>query len=217
MNSFLKSTFPEIIISPNQVPYREAEELMKDLVKQIQNGKGQETLWFLEHPHVFTMGRSASIEEILDHDIDLYQTDRGGKVTYHGPGQRVVYLMLSLKKLYNTDKPDLRQFVSDLENWVISSLREVGVEAFLIKDHIGVWTSHKSLHKKIASIGIRVSKWVSYHGIAINIMPDLNQFKKIIPCGITNFGMTSLKELEVEISIEEFDNILMKQFTKVFL
>ncbi len=208
----------DLKLSSSLVDYQEAVDFMEARVKNILAQKEPDLLWFLEHPHVITMGSSARKEDILEPNITIHQTTRGGKTTYHGPGQRIVYIMMDLKNLYAPNKPDLRKFVADLEKWIMLSLAEINIESFLLDGKIGVWTRTQSgAVAKIAAVGIRVSKWISYHGIAINISPDLSYFKKIIPCGIQDLGVTSTAELGKNISLEEFDKILIQKFHEVFL
>jgi lipoyl(octanoyl) transferase len=198
------------------IDYAIADDLMKRAVESIYTSKSVGKLWMLEHHHVYTQGMSADTFELLKPDMaPVYKAARGGKSTYHGPGQRVIYTMFNLKKLHK-DKPDIRLFVNQLEDWVIASLAEVGVEAYKVPERVGIWIYHEMEEKKIAAIGIRLYKWVSYHGIAINIDPDLSYFSGIIPCGLKGFGVCSLKSLGIDISMQEFDAILLKNFYSVF-
>jgi lipoyl(octanoyl) transferase len=189
---------------------------MQDYVKRIASNEAPQLLWFLQHNSVYTAGTSANSNDILnDNKFPIIQTTRGGKHTYHGPGQRVVYLLLNIKKLHN-NKPDIKKFVKQIEKWIIDSLLEIGVKAYVQDGIIGVWVKNEGKEEKIAAIGIRVSKWISFHGIAININTNLSDFDGIIPCGITEYGVTSLERLGYNISIEQFDEILLKQFAKAF-
>lgn len=180
---------------------------MEAKVADIIEGKSPEEIWLLEHKPVYTAGTSAVESDLIESNFPVHKVGRGGKYTYHGPGQRIVYLMLDLKKHYSP--PDLKKFVCDLEQWVIDSLKEVGVESFRRAGRVGIWCFDKQGNEaKIAAIGIRVRKWVSFHGISININPDLSHFSGIIPCGIPEFGVTSLQQLGVKIGMEEFDKAL---------
>ena len=193
--------------------YGQTLEAMEALVEDIIAEKRDEEIWFLEHEDVYTAGTSATDDELVEKKFPVFKVGRGGKHTYHGPGQRVIYLMLDLKKHYKT--PDLKKFVCDLEQWVIDSLKEVGIDAYRKKGMIGIWTKEENAiggEAKIAAIGIRVRKWVSFHGISININPNLKNFNGIVPCGISDFGVTSLEKLGKKISMEEFDKILVKNF-----
>jgi len=207
----------EIKITQEPVPYTEALELMESRVNQIISRSNRELLWFLEHPPIYTLGTGADMKDLLTDKFEVYKSGRGGKITYHGPGQRVVYLMLDLKNLYNTQKPDLHKFVGDIERWVTAALSEIGLKCFIKPGMIGVWTNHRGVDEKIAAIGIRVRKWVSFHGIAINLDPSLDHFKGIIPCGISEFGVTSLRTVGFQTTMEELDLVLAQKFADIFL
>ena len=183
---------------------------MEDLVQKIANGQQGDTILMLEHNDVITAGTSARQEDFLESGIPLIQTGRGGKHTYHGPGQRVVYPLIDLRK--EPWNMDLKRYLNFLHSWVISSLEEIGIKAHIRNDHIGVWVNDKGFDKKIAAMGIRARKWVSFHGFAINITTDLNQFRKIVPCGISDLGITSISDLGVSIEMKQFDEILKKQY-----
>ncbi len=200
----------QVTISNNVVDYQEALKHMEQRVEDIINNKNSEEIWLLEHKPVYTAGTSAKSEDLIDDNgFPIFNVGRGGKYTYHGPGQRICYLMLNLKKHYKT--PDLRQFVKDIENSTIDSLAEIGVKGFIREGRVGIWCyDKKGLEKKIGAIGIRVRKWVSFHGLSININPNLKHFEGIIPCGISEFGVTSLKELGINISTTEFDEIFLR-------
>jgi lipoyl(octanoyl) transferase len=200
----------EIKFSKKPILYNKALEQMQKRVEQIISGKKQECLWFLEHEDVFTAGTSANVDlEVKNlHNIPLIQTGRGGKITYHGPKQRIVYIMLRLNNHYPAI--DLKKFIFDLESWIINSLAKIGIKAGLKEGKIGIWVGDE----KIAAIGIRVKKGVSFHGVAININPDLEKFNYIVPCGIAGYGVTSIHQLGVKISVAEFDKILLEEFMK---
>ncbi len=206
----------ELIVSDLPILYQDALTFMQNRVQKILSGEENQLLWLLQHQSVYTAGTSANENELLDKNkFPVHQTGRGGKFTYHGPGQRVAYLMLDLKKLHNNE-PDLKLFVRQIEDWVISSLDKVGIKAHTTKEHIGVWVNHNGREEKIAALGIRVQKWVSFHGVAINVSTNLDDFKGIIPCGIEDKGVTSLHALGINIEMKEFDKILIQQFQEVF-
>ncbi len=200
----------------NFIDYHQIEAEMKETANycSINNLPGE--VWVLQHPHVYTAGLGQEIADsyILHNDVKvpLYKVTRGGKMTYHGPGQMVVYTILNLKIIYG-GKIDIKKFIRDLSNWLIEALQVVGVTASLDDEHVGIWVGRK----KIAFIGIKIAKWVSYHGVALNISNDLEMFKNIVPCGITNRdGICSLRSLGNSVTIEEFSDILMKKFEKIF-
>jgi lipoyl(octanoyl) transferase len=199
-------------ISP--VEYKQAIEFMEQRIAKIHTGEAEELIWFLEHQPIYTGGSSADDIELLNQEnLPVYKTGRGGKYTYHGPGQRIIYLMLDLRKR----EQDVRKYVASLENWIISSLKEIGLSCQKKEEKIGIWTkSHEQKDVKIAAIGIRIRKWISYHGIAINVNPNLEHYKGIIPCGISEFGVTSLKELGYNISMQKLDVIMKEKFNDFF-
>ena len=189
---------------------------MKERVGQIASGQKKEFIWFLEHPPIYTAGSSAkSCDLINQNNLPVFNVGRGGQYTYHGPGQRIVYIMLDLKK---RDMADLKMYISKLQKSIMCTLKAFGLDAFTKKEHIGVWVKDlKGQTKKIAAIGIRITKWITYHGLAINIDPDLLNYKGIVPCGIKEFGITSLKALGLNIKMEEFDQILALNLKKILL
>jgi lipoyl(octanoyl) transferase len=196
------------------VNYPDALAFMENKIEQIYHNKAQEMIWLLEHPSIYTAGSSASDNELINaKDLPVYLTGRGGKYTYHGPGQRVIYLMLNLKNRGS----DIRKYVANLENWIIASLKEIGIIANRKEGKIGIWTKNNLGNDvKIAAIGIRVRKWVAYHGISINVSPNLDYYNGIIACGIKEFGVASLKELGYDISYLKLDNILKSKFNDFF-
>ena len=205
----------EIKISNNDINYEKAIMFMESRVESISKNKSKELLWFLNHDHIFTQGTSASIDEILNpNTVKVIQTNRGGKTTYHGPGQRVVYFMLNL----NNKKKDIRKFISIIENSVIDFLKNYNVEARAFKDRVGIWVIKNNKmtfdkEKKISAIGIRVKKWITYHGMSFNINPDLKYYNSIHSCGLKEYTNTSLNELGIKIDQKEFDEV----FKKIFL
>lgn len=205
----------EWAVSKGFVPFKEAERFMEERVAAIAEGDGGELVWLLEHPPLYTAGTSAKAEDLLDPDrFPIHKTGRGGQFTYHGPGQRVVYVMLNLKKR----NPDIRAFVRDLEQWLIKSLAAFNITARCHEGRVGVWIPAKngSGEEKIAAIGIRLRKWISFHGISLNINPDLTHFEGIVPCGLPEFGVTSFEKLGHLVSMPEVDVVLRKEFEKVF-
>jgi lipoyl(octanoyl) transferase len=209
---------PEWSIADHLVAYEDAIAYMEQHVTAMQEGMAGEMVWLLEHPPLYTAGTSARPEDLLDNErFPMYQTGRGGQFTYHGPGQRVAYVMLDLKKRAAPDAPDVRAYVKQLEAWLIASLAELGVESFIREGRVGVWTYDlKGKEAKIAAIGIRIRKWITFHGICLNVSPDLSHYKGIVPCGIAEYGVTSLADLGININMNEFDQLLKKNFFKEF-
>ncbi len=179
------------------VNFEDAVLFMEKRVAQIIAKTAPQLIWIVEHPPLYTAGISAREEDLLNKtNIPIYKTNRGGKYTYHGPGMKIIYVMLDLKKIFAPQEPDISAFVEFLENWVIAFLKEFGIKGEIRKGRVGIWVEHNKKEEKIAAIGIKIKKWVSYHGIAININPDLTAFENIVPCGIKEFGVTSLDKLE---------------------
>ena len=205
----------EIKISNKEVNYKEAVLFMESKVRDISENNSKELLWFLSHNHIFTQGTSASDDEILNSDvIEVLKTNRGGKTPYHGPGQRIGYFMLNL----NNKKKDIRKFISVIENSVIDFLKNYNVEARAFKDRVGIWVIKNNKmtfdkEKKISAIGLRVKKWITYHGMSFNINPDLKYYNSIHSCGLKEYANTSLNELGIKIDQKEFD----EGFKKIFL
>ncbi|MFZ1726046.1 MAG: lipoyl(octanoyl) transferase LipB [Albidovulum sp.] len=209
-------------ISPGLVPYETALELMEDRVAAIGASREPELIWMLEHPPLYTAGTSAKRQDLIDPDrFPVFEARRGGQYTYHGPGQRVVYVMLDL----NRRGRDVRAFVTNLEAWIIATLAEFGVKGERREGRVGVWvvrpdkTSDRSTgmrEDKIAAIGVKIRKWISFHGISINITPDLSHFDSIVPCGIQGHGVTSLADLGLAASLADVDEALSKTFSTVF-
>lgn len=187
------------------VSYPDALEFMQQRVTAIQNQQAGDLVWLLEHPPLYTAGTSARNTDLLDNSrFPVYEAGRGGQYTYHGPGQRVAYVMLDL----NSRQKDIRAYIQALENWIIDTLAYLNIEAFQREGRIGIWVNHQDREEKIAAIGVRVSKWVTYHGIALNVDPRLDHFTGIVPCGLNSFGVTSLRELGISLSLEEVDEVL---------
>ena len=208
--------------SAGLVPYEQAVEWMERRVAQIIAGEALEVIWLLEHPPLYTAGTSSDEKDLIDPNrFPVFKAQRGGQYTYHGPGQRVVYVILDVAKRGR----DVRKFVKNLEIWVINTLAKLNVVGEIRQGRVGVWVQRSDLPKlpsgiiaehKIASIGIRLRKWVSFHGISINLDPNLEHFSGIIPCGIDGFGVTSLSDLGQKVTLNELDIILRKEFTNLF-
>jgi lipoyl(octanoyl) transferase len=200
------------------VPYEEALAAMNARAGAIADGTAGELVWLIEHPPLYTAGTSARTEDLLDGRFPMFDAGRGGQLTYHGPGQRVVYLMLDLKRRGG----DVRCFVADLEEWLIRTLARFGVTGERREDRVGVWVRRPDLgagcEDKIAAIGIRVRRWVSLHGISLNVDPDLSHFSGIIPCGVADprYGVTSLRALGCTATMHEADEALRREFEAVF-
>jgi len=202
--------------------YDTAVAFMEARVAAIAAGEAEECIWLLEHPPLYTAGTSARIEDLTDPDrFPVYETKRGGQYTYHGPGQRVVYVMLDVGKRGH----DVRRFVKQLENWVIAALGEFNVKGEIRDGRVGVWVqrgdkpltaSGAPAEDKVAAIGIRLRKWVSFHGISINVEPDLSHFSGIVPCGIQEHGVTSLVDLGLPVTMADLDVALKRTFEDVF-
>ncbi len=182
----------EIKRSIKPVNYLESLKFLEERVDKINNNKASELIWILEHPSIFTAGTSFKENDILDKSIDIIKTSRGGKITWHGPGQLVCYLIINLKKR----KKDIRKFINIIENSIILSLKSFKINSYSDRKNIGIWTKLNNEEKKIGAIGIKVKKWITYHGFSININNDISNYKKIIPCGIKNKDVTTLKRIE---------------------
>jgi lipoyl(octanoyl) transferase len=206
------------LIADRPVPYPEAVEFMEKRAAEIRANEAPETIWLLEHPPLYTAGTSAKPGDLLTPDrFPVYQTGRGGQFTYHGPGQRVAYVMLDVKKR----GADVRQFVRDLEEWVIRTLARFNLRAERREGRVGLWIAEGGREDKIAAIGIRLRHWVSFHGVSINLDPDLSHFGGIVPCGIaesssTPYGVTSMAKLGQMVTMPELDMALKAAFEEVF-
>lgn len=196
-------------ISPTPVPYPDALAAMAARVEAIQQGQAEELCWLLEHPPLYTLGSSARAGDVLNTALPSFPTGRGGQVTYHGPGQRVAYLMRDLKA---HGAPDLRAYVKQLERWIILTLADFGIEGFLREGRIGVWVHTNPGEAKIAALGVRAQKWVTSHGIALNVDCDLSHYAGIVPCGIREFGVTSLRAMGSAATLAEVDARLRANF-----
>ena len=196
----------EIKKSIKPVNYFDAINILESRLRDLYENNEQELIWTLEHNEVFTAGTSYKENEIIDKSIKILETNRGGKITYHGPGQLICYFVLDLRK-----KKDIRKFITTIEKTIIQTLKFYKIETFPDKDNIGIWYKYNNEVKKIAAIGIRVSKWIAYHGFAININNDLENYKKIIPCGISDKGVTNLKNI-LDQDYSNLSDILIKNF-----
>jgi lipoyl(octanoyl) transferase len=196
-------------VSDGLVPYEEALYFMERRAADIREGKAKECIWLLEHPPLFTAGTSADAAELTNPlDFPVYDAGRGGRYTYHGPGQRVGYVMLDLEKRGK----DIRCFVHSLEQWMIDALGQFGVNAHRSDGRIGIWVGEGPEEEKIGALGVRVKRWVTLHGFAINVDPDLSHFAGIVPCGISEFGVTSLVKLGKQIPLMRVDAALERTF-----
>ena len=197
----------EIKKSQNPVKYEDAISFMEDRLKDIDLKKVDDLIWVLEHDHIYTSGTSYNENEIIDKSINIIKTNRGGKITYHGPGQLICYFVIDLKK----GKKDIRKFISVIEKSIIETLKLYDIETFADKENIGIWYNDNSTIKKVAAIGVRVSKWIAYHGFSININNDLEKYNAIIPCGIKDKGITNLKQVKNQ-NYDELKNKLIEIF-----
>ncbi|MHA1555122.1 MAG: lipoyl(octanoyl) transferase LipB, partial [Alphaproteobacteria bacterium] len=199
------------------VPYPQAVAAMEDRVAAIHAGTADELVWLVEHEPIYTAGTSAKAADLLTPDrFPVYQTGRGGQYTYHGPGQRVAYVMLDL----NRRAPALREFVATLEEWLIATLAAYNVRGERREDRVGIWVTRPdrdaAREDKIAAIGIRIRHWITFHGVALNVDPVLEHFSGIVPCGVSQHGVTSLTDLGHDISMEEVDMVLRREFERLF-
>jgi lipoyl(octanoyl) transferase len=205
-------------ISSAPVPYPEAVAAMEARVAAIADGEASELIWLLEHPPIYTSGTSGKDADLLEPRFPLFSSGRGGQLTYHGPGQRVAYVMLDLKRR----RPDVRAYVASLEEWIIRTLAAFNVRGERREDRVGVWVARPDKgfghEDKIAAIGVRLRRWVSFHGIAINVEPNLEHFSAIVPCGVTDprHGVTSLVDLGLPVTMEDVDIALRRTFAEVF-
>lgn len=196
------------------VQYLDAVQTMERRVADIHEGTRGEQVWLLEHPPLYTAGTSAKPEDLLNPQFPVFETGRGGQFTYHGPGQRVAYVMLDLKKRQKV--PDIKRYVCQLESWIIGSLSAFGVKGERREGRVGIWVDTPQGEKKIAAVGVRIRHWVTYHGVSINVNPDLSHFGGIVPCGISEFGVTSLHDLGKNVSMQDLDDVLTDEFACVF-
>jgi lipoyl(octanoyl) transferase len=203
-------------IDTGPIEYEAALAAMEKRVADIRDGMAPEQVWLLEHPPLYTAGTSAKEGDLLDSRFPVYRTGRGGQYTYHGPGQRVGYVMLDLKKRQKT--PDIKDYVWRLEEWIVRSLAAFGIEGLRREGRVGIWTvAPDGSEAKIAAIGVRVRHWVTYHGMSVNVDPDLSHFGGIVPCGISEHGVTSMKKiLGRDVPMAEMDQALKAMWSGVF-
>ena len=199
----------EIKKSIKPVKYDMAIKLLEERLLDINMNKKNDLIWLLEHEEIYTAGTSYKENEILNKDINLIKTNRGGKITYHGPGQLICYFVIDLKKR----KKDIRKFITLIEKTIIESLGEFNIKSFSDPKNIGIWVEDKRKINKVAAIGVRVSKWIAYHGFAINISNDLTKYQNIIPCGISDKSITNLKSINDQ-NYNILGNVIVKNFTK---
>jgi lipoyl(octanoyl) transferase len=208
----------EWLISDQAIPYSEAVAAMESRVADIAAGRAREMVWLLEHPPLYTSGTSGKTTDLLDPRFPIFQSGRGGQLTYHGPGQRVAYVMLDLKRR----QPDIRAYVASLEEWIIRTLAAFNVRGERREDRVGVWVARpdkgQGFEDKIAAIGVRLRRWVSFHGISINVDPELSHFQGIVACGVTDprYGVTSLADLGLTLTMPDLDIALRQAFEAVF-
>tara|TARA_B100001057_G_scaffold369038_1_gene372625 strand:+ start:6715 stop:7344 length:630 start_codon:yes stop_codon:yes gene_type:complete len=197
----------EIKKSKKPVKYEDAISALEKRLELVNLNQEKELIWILEHEAVFTAGTSYSKNEILDKSIKIYKTNRGGKITYHGPGQLIFYFVINLRK----KKKDIRKFIKILEKSIIETLKEFNIKSFADRENIGIWFDNNGKIEKIAAIGIRVSKWIAYHGFSLNINNSIEPFKKIIPCGISDRNISNLKNISNQ-DYKKIEDILIKNF-----
>ena len=197
----------EIKKSEKPVIYEDAKKMMEERLINVDQNKSNELIWTLEHPEIYTAGTSYDERDILDKSIKILETNRGGKITYHGPGQLICYFVIDLKKR----KKDIRNFITIIEKTIIDTLQFFNIKTFSDKENIGIWYKDKEQTKKVAAIGVRISKWIAYHGFSININNNLDKYKAIIPCGIKDKGVTNLRQIKDQ-DYKELDKKLVEIF-----
>ena len=210
-DKFLMPKAIKFITTNTPVEYLDALQFMQETIQGIRQGN-EEVIWFLEHPPLYTAGTSAKDGDLLDSSLPVFQTQRGGKHTYHGPGQLIVYVMIDLKKRGN----DVRLFVQALEEWIINALKAFGLNGMRKEGRIGVWLDDEKGERKIAAIGLRVTHGVTWHGLSLNVNPDLAHYRGIIPCGLNGFGVTSLQAEGINIKIPQVIDIMKNSTPKIF-
>jgi len=201
----------EVKNSQKPVDYHESMKILEQRVQDVYSGKKKEFLWIIEHSSVYTAGSSSKYEDIIDKKIEIIKTNRGGKHTYHGPGQKVIYFVLNLNKRGK----NIRELINNIENCIIETLLEYKIKSYPDKNNIGIWIGDKKNSSKIASIGIKVKKWIAYHGFCINVSNDLSMYNAINPCGIKNIKVTSLKNLGIK-KYDNIEEIIIKKFLSIF-
>ncbi len=209
---------PEWVVARGLVPYPEAIATMQAHIAAVRAGEARERIWLLEHPPLYTAGTSAKPADLTDPErFQTYAAGRGGQWTYHGPGQLVAYVMLDLARPHGKlPARDIHAYVTALENWLIATLASFGIRGERRPGRVGVWVADGAAEAKIAAVGVRITKWVSWHGISLNVCPDLSHFSGIVPCGISGHGVTSLQALGVASSIEEVGTTLREEWSTYF-
>ena len=197
----------EIKKSKKPIKYKDAIEFMEQRLREVNEKKSKQLIWILEHEHLYTAGTSFNENEVIDKSVKIVKTNRGGKITYHGPGQLICYFVIDLKDR----KKDIRKFISIIEKSIIDTLKFFNIETFADKDNVGIWHNNNSKIEKVAAIGVRISKWIAYHGFSININNDLKKYKAIIPCGIKDKGITNLIEIKKQ-NYKELSDKLIENF-----
>ncbi len=198
----------DIKISTEPIDYEIALKIMQDRKEKIINGTAKSLLWFLEHNDVYTAGRNANPDDLLDKTTQVIDVDRGGKFTYHGKGQRICYIVADLRK-FNNGELDIRKFINAIENTIIDTLQHFGIKSFADRDNIGIWVQNGEKKEKIASIGIKIGQMVTTHGFALNVCTNLDKFSVIVPCGISDFGVCSMRSLGVNVDMHDIDKTLL--------
>ena len=201
----------EVKNSVKRVDYKESMKILEKRVQAVLTGKKPEFLWILEHNSIYTAGTNSKDNELLNKKLNVIKTNRGGKYTYHGPGQKIVYFVLNL----NNREKDIRKLINKIENCIIQILKEYNVESHSDSKNIGIWVNSENKNKKIAAIGVRVKRWIAYHGFSLNISNNLSSYNGIIPCGIKNIKITSLKELGIKDS-KNINKVITKKFLNIF-
>ncbi len=201
----------EVKNAVNLIDYIESMKVLEQRVEDVISGKEKELLWVIEHHHVYTAGTSSNKTDLLDKKINVIKSNRGGKYTYHGPGQKVIYFVLDLNKRGK----NIRKLINNIENCIIEVLNEYNIKSYPDRKNIGIWVGNKNRSKKIAAIGIKVKKWVAYHGFSLNISNDLEKYNYIIPCGIKDKGITSLKNLGIK-NYGNIEKIIIEKFLNIF-
>lgn len=204
----------EIRLADRLIDYPDALATMEQRVADIRAGIASELVWLLEHPPLYTAGTSADAQDLLEARFPVFEAGRGGEYTYHGPGQRVGYVMLDLRQRQRV--PDIKRYVWQLEEWIIRALSDFGIQGERRPGRVGIWVVHQGTESKIAALGVRIRHWVSYHGISINVNPELSHFQGIVPCGIRQYGVTSCHALGVEITLADLDAALIRHWAGVF-
>tara|TARA_B100000315_G_C14399554_1_gene505819 strand:+ start:111 stop:728 length:618 start_codon:yes stop_codon:yes gene_type:complete len=202
----------EVKNSVKPIDYTKSMKILEQRVSEVLIGKKEELLWIIEHNPVYTAGTSSKETDLLDKKLNVVNTNRGGKHTFHGPGQKVVYFVLNLNKR----EKDIRKLIKKIENCIMNILKEYKIKSYTDNKNIGIWVGDKNNSMKIAAIGIRVKKWIAYHGFALNVSNDLSKYKGIVPCGIKNKGITSLKKMGID-NYSNINKIIINEFLNIFL